>query len=635
MTDLSTLNDQQRNAVLESINHNVVLMAGAGSGKTSTLVKRTQYLIDDMGVDPSNIMLITFTNKAANEIRERVMAVSSQGYKMWIGTFHKICSRLIRMFGKKLNIQNFTILDTKDAKKIITDILDRKGVEHTSFLVKEIASRISSYKNELIRPAKVLADGQEKQLFADVYQEYQNICWQRKSFDFDDLIIYAILLLSSYEDVRNWVHENIKYLMVDETQDTNSSQFTLIKLICGDNNVMCVGDSNQSIYAFRNAKPQYLEYFANTHPNTVKLRLEQNYRSTKTIIDAANHVVNHNKFGTKLQMFCSNKQGDPIQVYAAHDPYEEARWIATEILTSGKNLSDFAIIYRANFQSRIIEEEFTKAGIGYTVFGSQSFYSRKEVRDLIAWVKATINPNDVEAFKRVLKVTKGVGDKTAAGIFQHMIDNTLNTHEGIASYVQTLKPGLMRNRLSTVASILNNGSTKHYKKCSEIISDVLFLTEYKTDIMAIASEEAQERVAIIDEFENMIKSMEENNPNDSMAEIIDQISLLSDAKGAEKEQLNAVKLMTAHASKGLEFQTVFVIGAEEGAFPHANALEANTRDAVEEERRLFYVAMTRAKANLYITRSLSKQAGKEGGYITCKESRFLKEIPSNLKEEAF
>lgn len=241
MADLSSLNEQQRNAVLESIDKNVVLMAGAGSGKTSVLVKRTQYLIEDLGVNPENIMLITFTNKAANEIRERVSAVSNQAYKMWIGTFHRICTRLIRTHGSKLGIQNFTIMDTKEAKQLIKDILDDKGIEYTPYMINEIMGKISSYKNNLIKPAMVLAKGTEKRIYADVYQEYQNICWKRKTFDFDDLIIYTILLLSSYPDVLNWVHENIKYLMVDESQDTNSSQFQLIKLLAGDNNIMMVG----------------------------------------------------------------------------------------------------------------------------------------------------------------------------------------------------------------------------------------------------------------------------------------------------------------------------------------------------------------------------------------------------------
>ena len=633
MTNLSMLNEQQREAVLQSIDHNVVLMAGAGSGKTATLVKRTQYLIDDLGVAPKNIMLITFTNKAANEIRERISAISSESYKMWIGTFHRICSRLIRMFGDKIGIQNFSILDTKDAKAIIRDLLEQKGVDSSRYVVNDMLSKISSYKNNLIKPAKVLLDQKEPRVFADVYQEYQNICWQRKNFDFDDLIIYAILLLSSYPDVAEWVHSNIHYLMVDETQDTNSAQFALIKLIAGDNNIMMVGDTNQSIYAFRNAKPQYLEYFADNHPNTIRLKLEQNYRSTKTIIDAANHVVNHNKFGTKLQMFCGNKQGDMIQVLEAPDPYMEARWIVAEIATSGKPLSDFAIIYRANFQSRIFEEELTKAGLGYTVFGAQSFYSRKEVRDLIAWCKAVLNPNDVEAFRRILGCTKGVGKVTIDNIISGANAAGINYHHAINYYLNTnaVKSAPVVRRLTTMSTILNH----KYTSCSNIVNDVLFMTDYKADIAKVLNEETQEKLDIINEFVTMMGSMEKNNTEDSMAEIIDQVSMLSDAKGAEKDQLNAVKLMTAHASKGLEFDTVFVVGAEEGVFPHANAIDASSTEAIEEERRLFYVAMTRAKDKLYITRASKKLAGRDGGFIAARPSRFLREIPDTLKEEAF
>lgn len=633
MTDLSTLNDQQRNAVLESIDHNVVLMAAAGSGKTSTLVKRTQYLIDDMGVAPENIMLITFTNKAAGEIRDRMSAISETAYKMWIGTFHRICTRLMRMFGDKLGIKNFTILDTKDAKSLIKSILEDMGKDASNHIVNDVAARISAYKNDLIKPAKVLEDENENKTLAAVYQEYQNVCWRRKNFDFDDLIIYTILLLSSYPDVLDWVHSHIKYVMVDETQDTNSAQFQLIKLLAGNNNIMMVGDSNQSIYAFRNAKPQYLENFANTHPNTVKLKLEQNYRSTKTIIQAANHMINNNVFGTKVQMFCSNEVGEKIQVLDISTPYDEARWIATEILMNPqKSLSDYAIIYRANFQSRILEEELTKSGIGYTIFGSQSFYSRKEVRDLIAWCKAVVNPYDIDSFKRILGTTKGVGKVTVDNIINYAQDNCINFHDAISSYLSSKKKtGVVENRLLVISQILQT----NYATCGEIVDDVLTLTEYRSDLVALGSAEALEKRDIIDEFHDMIKHMESQSTEQSMVEMIDQISLLSDAKGEEKENLNAVKLMTAHASKGLEFDTVFIVGAEEGLFPHANALNANTADAIEEERRLFYVAMTRARKKLYITRARSKNAGKDGGIIPSKESRFLREIPRSLMEVTF
>lgn len=632
MTDLTTLNDQQRLAVLESINKNVVLMAAAGSGKTSTLVKRTQYLIDDMGVAPENIMLITFTNKAAGEIRDRVSAISNQAYKMWIGTFHRICTRLIRMFGSHLGIQNFTIMDTKASKELVKEILKDKGVDFTPYLVNDIVSKISTFKNNLVKPAAVLANPDIKKIYADVYQDYQNISWRRKSFDFDDLIIYTILLLSSYPEVLNWVHNNIHYLMVDETQDTNSAQFQLIKLLVGNNNIMMVGDSNQSIYAFRNAKPQYLENFAATHPNTIKLKLEQNYRSTKTIIQAANSMINHNQFGTKVQMFCANEIGSKIHTHTSQDPYAEARWIAMEILTSGRPASDFAIIYRANFQSRILEEEFTKDGIAYTIFGSQSFYSRKEVRDLLAYCKAVLNPNDLDSFKRALGTLKGVGKKTVDGIIEMAANECVNFHDVLPLYLDTLNPNtVMYQRLNVFNGILNTP----YSLCSDIVNDVIFLTGYRQEIANLHNEESIERLAIIDEFQEMIVSMESNSENDSMSEIIDQVALLSEAKGAEKANLNAVKLMTAHASKGLEFPVVFIIGAEEGLFPHENALQQSGSDGIEEERRLFYVAMTRAEKELYITRAVTKKDGRDGSYITSKPSRFLYEIPKDLTEEAF
>ncbi len=628
-TDLSMLNPQQKNAVLQSINHNVVLLAGAGSGKTATLVKRTEYLLNDLGTSPENIMLITFTNKAANEIRERISKVCPTAYKMWIGTFHRICTRIIRKFGSKLGIQNFTILDSKASKAMIGDILEKLNCEASRYLINSIAKEISSYKNDLIKPVKLLTNPDVDKKYAATYQEYQNRCWYRKSFDFDDLIIYAILLLSSFPEVSEWVHNNIKYIMLDETQDTCSSQFVLVNLLAGNNNIMCVGDISQSIYGFRNAKPEYLEYFANTHPNTLRLKLEQNYRSTRTIIEAANAVVNHNSFGTKLKMFCDNEQGDKIQLLEAPDSRMEASWIASEIATGNRSLSDYAIIYRANYQSRLIEEELTKLGIGYTIFGSQSFYSRKEVRDLIAFCKAVINPNDEDSFRRILGTVKGVGKVTIESIIQTCASYKVDFHEGLKAYVNgNSRKSAVDKRLSIISKILDTD----YKRCSEVIKDVLDLTEYRTELELIQSEETEEKLELIDEFVDMLHTIEANDKDATKEEIVDNISLLSDAKGEDKGKLNAVKLMTAHASKGLEFPVVFVIGAEEGSFPHKNAVSFN---AIEEERRLFYVAMTRAKEKLYITRAERRQTGKDGSFSYCKRSRFLSEIPKTLTEKAF
>jgi DNA helicase-2/ATP-dependent DNA helicase PcrA len=383
-TDLSSLNEQQKNAVMQSIDHNVVLLAGAGSGKTFTLVKRTEYLINDLNVNPENIMLVTFTNKAANEIRERMSKLSPDAYKMWIGTFHRICTRLLRKFGKYLNINSFTIIDTKDARKVIKRFMAEEGLNNEISDVKACQATISKFKNELVKKDVAKEDPSVPNELANVYAKYMDYCWKNKSFDFDDLITYTILLLS-YKEVSDWVHDNIKYIMVDECQDTNSAQFVLIKLLRGDNNTLLVGDVNQSIYAFRNAKPKYLDNFADVTPNTLKLKLEQNYRSTRNIINAANEVIKNNKFGTKINMFCDNEDGNLIQLYESENSFKEAEWVVSDIVTKhdyrNKDFSDFAIIYRANFQSRLFEENFAKLGIPYVVFGSGSFYSRKEVRE--------------------------------------------------------------------------------------------------------------------------------------------------------------------------------------------------------------------------------------------------------------
>ena len=394
-----------------------------------------------------------------------------------------------------------------------------------------------------------------------------------------------------------------------------------------------ISDSNQSIYAFRNARPEYLENFASTHPNTMLLKLEQNYRSSQTIIEAANAMINHNSFGTKVQMFCDNDTGDKVQIYQANDIFTEARWISSEIMLAGsKNFSNFAIIYRANAQARIIEEEFTKFGINYTVFGSQSFYTRKEVRDLLAYCKCVVNNTDMTSFKRILGTLKGVGKVTIENIIYYAQNNCLNFHDVIPAYIKSHKISAnIQYRLESVSRIL----AKEYTACSDILKDVIDLTDYRKEIAMVYSEDTAERLSIIDEFVVMTASMEANTESDTMGEIIDQIALLSETKGAEKAELNAVKLMTAHSSKGLEFDTVFIIGAEEGVFPHANSLNENTKNAIEEERRLFYVAMTRAKRKLYITRAAVKKNGKDSGYINTRPSRFLNEIPKHLTEDAF
>ena len=624
-TDLSTLNEQQRDAILKSIDHNIVLLAGAGAGKTFTLVKRVEYLIVDHNVNPENIMVVTFTNKAANEIKERMSKLSEDAYKMWIGTFHKICIRLLRKFGNKLGINQFSIIDTNDAKGIIKDILRQMGEDDDKELLKMYQTKISSFKNNLRSKSDVANDPEINNTMSEIYSKYMDICWSKKTFDFDDLIIYTILLLNTFPDVANWVHENIKYIMVDECQDTNSSQFVLIKLIAGENNTLLVGDVNQSIYAFRNAKPEYLENFADTTPNTLKLKLEQNYRSTKNIINAANNVVANNSFGTKLEMFCDNEEGSKVKVYKADTIYSEAKWIVEDILGANafydKPFSDFAIIYRANYQSRAFEQELTKRGIPYVVFGSTSFYNRKEVKDLLAFCKIVINPFDIPSFTRVLKTIKGIGKQTIDKITKISNDKKIPLSNALKEFIDTYATGIQKHKLAPIYNFLNTD----FKCCEDIVINVFNVTEYRIHMMSINTDEAADSVGYMDEFREMISSFEEKNPEMSIVDIIDEISLLSDAKGAEKAEQDAVKLMTAHSSKGLEFDSVFVVEAQEGSFPHQRSIDTGKQEDIEEERRLFYVAMTRAQKKLCITSSKSQKQGE--GNVSTIESRFIKEIP--------
>lgn len=643
-TDLTSLNEQQKTAILESIDSNVVLLAAAGSGKTKTIVTRAEYLIDDLGVNPENIMMITFTNKAAKEILERVAKITPNAYKMWIGTFHSICVRLLRKFGHYMKINYFSIIDDKESKNILKQICLGLGRDLSNQSLKDIKTKISAYKSNLIKPEKVLSDycqnNLEEVFVASAYREYQNQCWREKSFDFDDLIIYTIMLLSSYPEVSNWVHENIKYVIGDEIQDTSTDQFQLIKLLVGNNNLFICGDVNQSIYGFRNARPEYLNDFCRLYPNAKLLKLEKNYRSTGNIISAANAVINNNSFGEKINMQSANEIGDKIGfkylngfIPGTNNETGEAKWIASEIKllvsSNQKSYEDFAVIYRTNIQSKDLEKVFFQSGIPYTVIGSSSFWGSKEMRDILAFCKVVFNPNDITSFKRALSTIRGVGKTTIDKITGYMKNNNLKACD-VLSDIALNNPTLYKVssnsqiELSKLNKLLNNG----YTLCSEVAEYVINSTAYADDLRMSSSDEAQEKLELINETIETFLQFEKNG--DDAGSVIDQISLMSDTKGAKKEELNAVRLMSAHSCKGLEFDTVFVSGVEEGLFPHWNSLKTNnTIKGVEEERRLFYVAITRAKKKLYLT------ACKRRKDQNVKLSRFVDEIPKALLEDCF
>lgn len=633
------MNSQQQEAIIKSIDNNIVLMAGAGSGKTKTLIKRTEYLIRDFGVEPSQIMLVTFTNKAANEILDRMSKVSDKSSEMWIGTFHKICTRILRKFGSAIGIKYFSIIDGKEQKKIITDIIKAKGMSADKLTVNGILAKISGVKALLINK-KTLEESEDfDDEFKDIYNTYVKKCWVNKTFDFDDLITYTVVLLSGYKYVANWIHTNIKYVMADESQDISTAQFVLLKLLTGDNNIMIVGDTSQSIYGFRNAQPKYLDNFAASTPNTIKLYLEQNYRSTGNIIKAATEVVKHNRFGSPVNMTTTNDDGEKIKVFQTDDQNTEARWISQKIpylrqLNNGK-WSDFAIIYRTNFQSRNIEDALTDMGIPYTVFGSISFYSRTEVKDLLAYCKIVVNPMDESSFERVMGTVKGIGKKTIESIVNTAKTNKVEYRIALQNYADTQAKGSKQMALYDQLKVLNM-DINNISDMVDIVDEVFLETDYKSKLAEIGTDEAMDKIEIMNEFREMIIQADTRRKKEgnTFAGMLDDISLLGDTKGEEKANTDSVKLMTAHSSKGLEFNTVFIAGSSEYCFPYYKAIYSQKEEAIEEERRLYYVAMTRAEKELYLTCPRRMMEG-NGNFNNYKISRFITEIPDEYKEDIF
>lgn len=632
VTDLSGLNPQQKNAILQSVDHNVVLHAGAGSGKTFTMVKRAEYLIRDLKLDPASMMIVTFTNKAAEEIIKRIGSISAETDGMWIGTFHKICVKLIRKFGHEIGIDHFTIMDKEDALSAIRECMkDNKDAAAQS--AKAYLGMFSKFKCNLVEKESVKNSMEIDETVAEMYGAYVDYCWEHKMFDFDDLIVYAVSLLYSCENAARWVHQHIRYIMVDECQDTNPAQYALLNLLRGDNNVMLIGDVNQSIYAFRHARPKLLEEFAKTTPNTIKLKLEQNYRSTNNIICAANGVISNNHFGGEVEMFTNSDQGVKVKLSRPDTFQKEADWVASEIAAGHayrkKQFSDYAIIYRTNAQSACFEEVLTKYGIPYVVVGG-SFYDRKEIKDLLAFCRVAINPNDTVSFQRALTTFGGIGNKTADNIITYARTHGLSLDKSLDDYIKNVASPAIVKPLTQMLGIM----TKKYRKCTDIIDQVFYHTDYRSAQVLIQTEEARNSVEMMEAFRRLVENMEVSNSlnqtgGKTMTEILDEISLSSMTRGADAEKKTAVKLLTAHASKGLEFDTVFFVGAHEGICPHGFA-SSKGEEAIEEERRLFYVAMTRAEKTLYIT-SPKIGYGQRGLEVKSR-SRFIDEIPEDYRE---
>lgn len=596
--DISHLNEQQKEAVINSYDRDTLLLAGPGSGKTSVITHRVGYIIEDLKVDPSKLMLLTFTNKAAKEMRERIEKLNIDTQGLWSGTFHSICVRILKKFGSDINLSDFTIIDTSDSKKVMAEAMSNFLVDPDKYAVKHYLARVSSHKNNFINPTQLLDKASEssdinQRQEALIYKEYQNICWKRKYLDFDDILIYTIVLLQKSERAKDWFHQNIEYLLCDESQDSNECQIMILQLLKGPStNVFCVGDPDQSIYGFRNAKPESFINFNRIFHNSKILRLEKNYRSTKKIVDASNDVISHNANRLKKTIFTDNPEGERITFKIASTGEDEASYIGKEIKYlhdyKGKNYKDFAVLYRTNSQSRSIEDAMLKLGIPYHITGSVGFYNRYEIKDLMAYLRLKNNPKDEIAFSRILMSQRGVGVKTSAEIISSAKASNLTFTEVLPMVTQ---PKKIIPSLKKVQEILNFDSSHIFLFLENVVKETQIIEKY----MKEDTDEAYGRIENINELLTIAKEHEDM----SLEDFVEMIALSS--KETATENTDSISLMTIHSAKGLEFETVFVAGVEENILPHLNS-KSNQR-ALEEERRLMYVAMTRAKKDLYLTAS--------------------------------
>lgn len=616
-----TLNDKQ----LEAVNHTegpCLVLAGAGSGKTRVLTERIIKLIDD-GVSPYNILAITFTNKAAKEMRVRVQnKIGDVADSIFIGTFHSFGLRILRENYDAIGYSsNITILDTDDTKSLIKRILKENSFDPADYDIKHIISRISSAKNDGISPlefSKLFLNEHDK-VISLVYEKYLKLLKENNSVDFDDLLLKPVEIFKKRKDILEKYQERFRYILVDEYQDTNSIQYELCKMLAKKyNNIFVVGDANQSIYSWRNADYRNILNFEKDYKNAHVVLLEENYRSTNTILKAANSVIKNNNEGTKLNLWTSIGDGEKIEYIRVEDEIKESSFVIDkikELVSEGYNYSDFAVLYRTNAQSRTVEEAFVRNNIPYNIIGSYYFYNRKEIKDLIAYLNLIYNTNDSVSLERVINTPKrGIGTKTIDNIRDKANMNDISLFDAIDS-------GKELEFKKLILELIEDSKTMNL---SDLIEDVLVKTGLRREYELDKSIESDTKVENLNEFKSLAVNFEDNGIYD-LSTFLENIMLVSD-KGQYTEDDNNVNIMTLHSAKGLEFNIVFILGMEEGIFPHSRSFESAKE--LEEERRLCYVGITRAKKKLYLLSARTRTLyGRTSGTI---ESRFIKEIDSSL-----
>lgn len=633
---INGLNDKQKEAVLATDGPCLVI-AGAGSGKTKVLTHKIAYDIES-GIKPWNILAITFTNKAANEMKERIEKLIGDAAKdLWMGTFHSICVRILRRYIDRIGYKtDFVIFDTSDQKTLIKECLKTLKVDDKIFTDRGVLSEISNGKNEMLEPkaygVKYAGDFRKKTI-AEIYELYQRRLRENNAIDFDDIINFTIKILSENPDVLDYYTEKFKYILVDEYQDTNKAQFTLVSLLASKyGNLTVVGDSDQGIYSFRGADISNILNFERDFPGTRIIKLEQNYRCTGNILKAANAVIKHNENKYDKKLWTENEEGHLPCIYCGEDEYDEGRYIVEQInhlkTEEYYKNSDFTILYRMNAQSRAIEDILMREGIPYKVIGGLKFYERKEIKDIIAYLRLIHNSADNLSLKRIINEPKrGIG-KTSIEQIQEISDKTGNSMYEIIRNAQEY--GLTRvfsNSRDFIEQIEYLKSKKDELKISDLIKETLNKTGYTKALENENSVEAETRIENLEEFLTVAIEFEEESADNTLAEFLENITLSSDIDGME-DQDNSITLMTLHSAKGLEFPVVFLVGMEEGIFPGYKSI--GEPQALEEERRLFYVGITRAKQYLYLT--CAKHRTIFGSTSYNQVSRFVKEIPEELLE---
>ncbi|MBE5877398.1 MAG: ATP-dependent DNA helicase PcrA [Lachnospiraceae bacterium] len=642
MSIYDRLNEQQKKGVFTT-NGPVLILAGAGSGKTSVLTRRIAYLIENAGVNPWNILAITFTNKAAGEMRERVDDIVGFGSEsIWVSTFHSTCVRILRRHIDRIGFDtNFTIYDTDDQKTVMKDVCKKLEIDTKRLKEKTILGTISSAKDELVSPLdyemSVMGDFTKRKL-ADAYKEYQAALKRNNALDFDDLIVKTVELFKSCPDVLENYQNRFQYIMVDEYQDTNTAQFELIRLLASKNRNLCVvGDDDQSIYKFRGANIRNILDFEKNYPDATVIKLEQNYRSTQNVLDAANAVIRHNTARKDKALWTDKGEGSRIHFRPFENAFEEAEFIASDIKRKKRQAdSDYgecAVLYRTNAQSRMLEERFVAENIPYKVVGGVNFYSRKEIKDVLAYLKTIDNGKDDLAVKRIINVPKrGIGAASVNKVQDYADSLGISFFEGLVRVDEVPGIGKAADKLKEFVTMIRMFRTKaQFGSLEDLITDVLDTTGYTKELEESEDEDADDRLMNIDELITKIVSFEQEREElgeeATLSGFLEEVALVADIDNVNGDD-NIVLLMTLHSAKGLEFSQVYLSGMEDGLFPSYMTITSDDPSDIEEERRLAYVGITRAKDDLTITYAKARMLRGETQYNPI--SRFVKEIPQEL-----